>query len=164
LILGSVDVPVPEVVAESALRVELANGSRIIALPGSESTTRGYSAATLVVIDEAARVTDELIAAVRPTLATTNGLIVALSTPAGKRGWFSLEWASGIGWERTKITAEECPRISEEFLEDERRLLGEHVFGQEYRCEFYDPDTAVFATDLIERALSDDVKPLWRAA
>src|SRR5262245_52165102 len=42
--------------AESVLRAEFANGSRIIALPGSEKTTRGYSKAALIVLDEAARV------------------------------------------------------------------------------------------------------------
>ena len=59
--------------AESALRAELSNGSRIIALPGTERTIRGYAGADLVVIDEAARVEDELIAAMRPMLATSNG-------------------------------------------------------------------------------------------
>ena len=47
----------------------LANGSRIIALPGTEKTIRGYAAADLVVIDEAARVEDDLLTAVRPMLA-----------------------------------------------------------------------------------------------
>src|SRR2546427_4995411 len=46
--------------AESALRLELAHGSRIISLPGTESTIRGYSGVRLLVIDEAARVPDEL--------------------------------------------------------------------------------------------------------
>jgi tRNA(Met) C34 N-acetyltransferase TmcA len=76
----------PEARQESLTRMELANGSRIVSLPGSERTTRGYSAATLVVMDEAARVPDELLAAVRPMLATTSGRFFALSTPAGKRG------------------------------------------------------------------------------
>jgi hypothetical protein len=50
-------------------KLELANGSRILSLPGSERTVRGYAAADLVVIDEATRVDDELISAVRPMLA-----------------------------------------------------------------------------------------------
>lgn len=160
-ILKRVSVPVPEIAAESALRVELANGSRIIALPGSEATTRGYSAATLVVIDEAARVSDELIAAVRPALATTNGRIIALSTPAGRRGWFYEQWTRGDGWERTRITAADCPRITPGFLADERQQLGEFVFTQEYECEFVESDTAVFSSALIEAALTSDVAPLW---
>ena len=36
---------VPELRAESDLRAEMANGSRILALPGTERTIRGYAAA-----------------------------------------------------------------------------------------------------------------------
>ena len=80
---------------ESVLKVELENNSRIIALPGTEQTIRGYAAADLIVIDEAARVEDELLAAVRPMLATSNGKLIALTTPAGKRGWFFESWTQG---------------------------------------------------------------------
>ena len=160
-ILKRVALPVPCIVAESALRVELENGARIIALPGSEATTRGYFAATLVVIDEAARVADELIAAVRPALATTNGRIIALSTPAGRRGWYWEQWTRSEGWKRTRIAAVDCPRISAAFLADERQQLGEFVFTQEYECEFLDHVTAVFSSELIARALTTDVSPLW---
>lgn len=160
-ILKRVEVVVPPIVAESALRLELENGSRLIALPGSEATTRGYSAANLLVIDEAARVEDALIAAVRPSLATTGGPLIALSTPAGRRGWFHAEFTLGVDWFRTVVRASDCPRISPEFLEDERRMLGEHTYRQEYECEFFDPDTAVFSSEMIEAALSDEVEPLW---
>jgi hypothetical protein len=46
--------------AESALRYEFTNGSRMIALPGIEANVRGYSGVNLLVIDEAARVLDDL--------------------------------------------------------------------------------------------------------
>lgn len=162
--LSAEGVTLPAIVKESALRCELENGARIIALPGSETTVRGYAAATLVIIDEASRVPDELMAAIRPTLATTGGVTIALSTPAGKRGWFYLEFASGVGWERTRVTAADCGRISQEFLDDELRLLGPHIFDQEYGCEFFDPDSSVFSSDLIGRAISSEVKPLWSLA
>ncbi len=64
--------PVP-VAEESALRLSLVNGSRIIALPGSEATIRGYSGVRLLVIDEASRVDDGLYYAVRPMLAVSGG-------------------------------------------------------------------------------------------
>src|SRR3954469_5612339 len=48
------------VAAESALRIEFANGSRVVSLPGDEGTIRGFSGVTLLVIDEAARVPDDL--------------------------------------------------------------------------------------------------------
>ena len=114
----------PEAHQESLTRMELANGSRIVSLPGSEKTTRGYSAATLVIMDEAARVPDELLAAVRPMLATTSGRFFALSTPAGKRGWFYEAWSRGEGWERVTVKGTECPRILPAFLEEERSALG----------------------------------------
>src|SRR5262245_16270332 len=44
--------PVPTE-AESALRLELVNGSRIVSLPGTEATIRGYSGVRLLIIDEA---------------------------------------------------------------------------------------------------------------
>jgi hypothetical protein len=139
--------------------MELSNGSRIISLPGSEKTTRGYSAATLIVMDEASRVPDELLAAVRPMLATTAGRFFALSTPAGKRGWFYEEWDHGQGWEKIQVKAEDCPRIAPAFLEEERQVMGPLRFAQEYCCEFIDSETAVFNSDLIQRALRDDFQP-----
>ena len=154
----------PEAVLESVLRLELTNGSRVVALPATEATIRGYSAADMIVIDEAARCPDSLIAAARPMLATTGGDLIALSTPAGKRGWFYEQWHTGKGWTRYSVTADQCPRISPEFLEDERRELGELMFKQEYQCEFFDSETAVFPTELIDRAFSDEVEPLWGLA
>jgi hypothetical protein len=74
---------------ETALKIEFDNGGRIVALPGSERTVRGLSAASLVIVDEASRVADELLGAVRPMLAVTNGRMIALSTPAGRRGFFT---------------------------------------------------------------------------
>jgi hypothetical protein len=151
---------VPKIIAESAMRMELNNGSRIIALPGTELTIRGYSAAKCVIVDEAARVEDALFAAVRPMLATTRGRFVALTTPFGKRGWFHEAWMHGEGWERTKVTADQCPRIDPVWLADERRTIGPFQYDAEYGCEFTDVDSQ-FSSALIEAAISSEVQPLW---
>jgi hypothetical protein len=133
---------------ESALRLELQNGSRIISLPGQESTIRGYSGVSLLVIDEAARVEDPLYYSVRPMLAVSGGRMVCLSTPFGKRGFFHEEWQNGgTSWERTKITAAQCPRISPIFLEEERAALGDWWFRQEYGCEFVETVDNLFTYD-----------------
>jgi len=79
---------VPELRAESLTRAELANGSRVISLRGSEKTIRGFAGVKMIVLDEAARIEDDLIAAVRPMMATVDGSLIALSTSFGKRGWF----------------------------------------------------------------------------
>ena len=143
------------------MRLELSNGSRIIALPGTEGTIRGYSGAKTVIVDEASRVDNALFAAVRPMLATTNGRFVALTTPYGKRGWFYEAWEHGDGWDRTMVTAHDCPRIDPEWLDEERRLIGDWQFRQEYGCEFVDTDEQFFSSELIEAALTDEVAPLW---
>jgi hypothetical protein len=153
--------PVPEA-ERSALRLELANGSRLVSLPGSEKTVRGFSSVTLAVVDEAARVPDDLYRAVRPMLAVSGGRLVALSTPFGKRGWFHAEWMDAQNdWERVKVPATECSRISKEFLRTERMSLGQWWYRQEYECSFEDSVDAVFRYEDIHAALVDDVKPLW---
>jgi hypothetical protein len=147
---------------ESALRLELRNGSRIVSLPGDETTIRGYSGVRLLVVDEAARVPDDLYFSIRPMLAVSGGRLVCLSTPFGKRGFFYEAWAEGQGWQRVRITARECPRISAAFLEEERASMGEWWFRQEYECEFVDTSDQVFGHDLVMQALSAEVEPLFQ--
>jgi len=152
------DVPVEN---ESALRLELKNGSRIVSLPGTEETVRGYSGVALLIIDEAARVPDELYVAVRPMLAVSGGRLIALSTPFGRRGWFHREWAEGEGWERVRVTAEDCSRISAEFLTQERASMGDWAYRQEYDCQFVETEDAAFGHDLVRGALTHEVTPLF---
>ena len=141
----------------------LANGSRVEALPGSERTIRGFSGVDLLVLDEAARVDDGLYFAVRPMLAVSGGALMMLSTPAGRRGVFFEEWTEGAGWERYEVPAEECPRISGAFLEQERCSLPRRVFDQEYRCVFVETEDAVFSFEDVAGALDPGVTPLFGA-
>ena len=64
----------------------LPNGSRIVGLPGMEATVRGFSAVSLMLIDEASRVDDAMYKALRPMLAVGQGDLWLMSTPCGKRG------------------------------------------------------------------------------
>ena len=144
---------------ETMTRLELENGSRIISLPGSERTIRGLASVDLIVLDEAARVDDELLAAIRPMLAVSNGSLFALTTPAGKRGWFYEQWLRGIGWQRISIKSTECSRIDPQFLEQEREALGPLLFGQEYLCEFHDAENAAFLSELIDAAFVGSFEP-----
>jgi phage FluMu gp28-like protein len=148
---------------ESVLRVELSTGSRVIALPSSETTIRGYAAVDLVIIDEAARVPDELIQAVRPMRATSagGGRLIGLSTPRGRRGWFFDAWHGDGDWNRVRVTTDMCPRISQEFLDSELRELGAQRFAEEFGLEFLEADDAVFPTAVIDAAFTADVERLW---
>jgi hypothetical protein len=153
--------PVPAL-SETATQLQLANGSRIISLPGTEATIRGYSGVKLLVIDEASRVPDALYYSVRPMLAASRGRLVVLSTPFGRRGFFFEEWENGgPDWDRVRVTAADCPRIPPDFLEEERRALGERWYKQEYFCSFEDAVDAVFSQADIAAAMQGDVRPLF---
>jgi hypothetical protein len=152
-------------VRESALQFQLANGSRVVSLPGdSEATVRGYSNVRLLVIDEASRVDDGLYFSVRPMLAVSGGQLVALSTPFGRRGWFWQEWSEGREWQKVCVTADQCPRIGREFLAEEERSMGPRWFAQEYHCSFESAVDAVFSYSDIQAALSPEVRPLFHLA
>jgi hypothetical protein len=146
------------------LGMELSNGSRIEALPGTERTIRGFSGVDLLIVDEAARVDDGLYHAVRPMLAVSGGRLLMLSTPYGKRGVFFEAWSGLEDWQRFEVPAREVARIPETFLEEERAALPERVFRQEYACEFVDTDDAVFGYDLVHAAVTDNVTPLFGEA
>jgi len=138
--------------------LKLTNDSRIEALPGTEKTIRGFSGVDLLIVDEAARVSDELYFAIRPMLAVSAGQLLALSTPFGTRGWWYEAWRGPEAWERYEVTAEECPRISEAFLEEERRTLGPWWFEQEYECKFLDAETQVFNRTDVDAMFAEEVE------
>jgi hypothetical protein len=139
------------------LGMNLASGSRIEALPGTEKTIRGFSGVDLLIVDEAARVADELYYTVRPMLAVSGGRLMMLSTPFGKRGVFYEEWTQGERWERYEVPATECPRIPPAFLEEERQAMPEWWFAQEYLCEFRETEDQIFSHAMIEAARDDEV-------
>jgi hypothetical protein len=139
---------------DNALELVLENGSRIVSLPGSEGTVRGFAAVDLLLIDEASRVPDELYAAVRPMLAVADrARIVAASTPFGMRGWWWEAWdQGGDAWERYRVPATEVQRISAEFLAEELAALGRWWYGQEYLCEFVEASGQLFRQSDIDAA------------
>ncbi len=150
----------PQIGEESNLRLELSNGSRIISLPGSEQTVRGFSSVGLLIVDEAAVCEDSLFYSIKPMLAISNGRIILLSTPRGKRGFFHDVWTNGeTDWHRTRITAQECPRISAAWLENERKTIPDFWFKQEFLCQFVETIDSVFNFDDVQSALSDTLEP-----
>jgi hypothetical protein len=155
-------VDAPRATQETALQLRFDSGSRIVALPGKAPTVRGFSGAALLVIDEASWVTDDLYQAVRPMIAVSGGRLALLSTPFGKRGFFHHEWTEGgPDWHRAKVTAYQCPRMSKEWLDAERERIGDWWFKQEYLCEFLETLDQVFAYDDIQRALDNNIQPLF---
>ena len=152
----------PERTEDSKQFMTLSNGSRIVSLPGKESSVRGYSAPSLIIEDESAQCEDELYFAVRPMLIVSKGDIMLMSTPRGKRGHFFREWEKGgDAFERIEIPATECPRIGKEDLERERERIGDFWFKQEYMCQFLEAEGQLFSYEDIEAMHSADVRPFF---
>lgn len=150
-------VPSVEVAGNKA---RFSNGSRLLALPSSVDSIRGY-AAKRVIIDEAAFTGDDVLAKVAPMLSTTRGQLICPSTPNGARGWFYERWKDPAGWRCLRVDADQLTRINAADLKRQRNILGEFKFRQEYGLEFLDGAHQFFPTELIIRAKRDTGGALW---
>ncbi len=152
----------PELTEDNKLSLQLGNGSRIVSLPSTDGTIRGFSGVSLIIEDEAARVPDSLYMAIRPMLAVSGGRLILMSTPFGKRGHFFQAWTQeGKHWQQIEIKATDCTRIKPEFLEEEQASLGDWWYRQEYLCEFVETLDQVFNYKNIMQAITPDVLPLF---
>lgn len=149
-------------IRDNLSEIEWENGSRLLSLPDAQRGVVGFTP-SLIVIDEASRVSDPLYKSVRPMLALGASLIT-LSTPYGKRGWFFDTWTDSArlaAFKWWRVTWRHCPRITPEFIAEERIELGDRWFRQEWETSFEDNIDAVFSADVIEGAREDDIKPLF---
>lgn len=155
--------PVPARSATASSLV-LTSGARVVALPGeTDRTIKGFSAPGLIVIDEAARVSDVVFFALRPMLAVSRGTLICLSTPWGRRGAFFESWEGGEDWHRVRVTWRDVPRFDPDFIAEERRVMPRLFFESEYSTLFVDTEDQVFASEDVDRSLVDFVEPLvWQ--
>ncbi len=145
---------------DSGSELLLENGSRIVSLPGTESTTRGFAAARLVILDEAARVPDEIFAGVLPMVAS-DGVLMALSTPWGRRGWFfELNQDVQNGWQKHKVTCYESGQYAPERIAEMKSTVGSFMFASDYECVFGDTDSQMFGTEIVRACMSDLLVPM----
>jgi hypothetical protein len=83
-----------------------------------------------------------------------------MSTPFGKRGHFHKIWTEERDlWESYEIPAEECPRITPEFLAEEMRT--NPWYEQEYHCRFMETEDQYFSNETIKMMFDTDIEPLW---
>ena len=184
------DLHIPRLTHDGSYEKQFENRSRIVALPGSERSVRGYSAPKTIIIDEAAQVQDSTVYAMRPMMIGADTELFMLSTPRGKRGYFYRQWDKGKYWKKILVRiawdlknsklvpampeaefhakmlkqgvlAYYSPRHTLVELQEELESMDELWFRQEYLCEFVDELTMVFATELVSQAMSDEVKPLF---
>lgn len=145
---------------ESMLRLKLANGSQIIALPGGdEHSIRGFPGVRLLNIDEASFTSDLLYWSASPMIAVSGGLITALGTAWTRQGWFySAIFGDDPAWERTIVTADDVPRLwtDPDFLPSELRSMGEDVYRREYYCEPSEIQARLWSDEILANVLVED--------
>ncbi|MBA6316993.1 hypothetical protein FLV31_19685, partial [Cellulophaga baltica] len=110
-----------------------------------------------LIVDEAAMVDSQVIfESLLPTLTTTNGWTLFISTPKGYNWFYDLfVYAQSFAghpdypyltqyaaWQLP--TWEANPTISPEFFEQQRRIMPERVYRQEYGAEFLADSGSVF--------------------
>jgi len=129
----------------------LPNGSRIVGIAAREAAVRGYTA-DFVFLDEAARISDEVIDAFAPVVAVRKGDWWMASTPHGKRGRFWEIWTYGEGADLLKVSApaSENPRIDPAFVEGLRREKGAQYVRQEFECQFEENGTFLLSGDDVD--------------
>lgn len=133
--------------------LRLPNGSRLVARPAISRTSRGYSQARLIIVDEAAFVPDGIFRAITPSLGISRGSLWVLSTPHGQAGEFARFWHDpDSGFARFRITADQCPRFTPEFLAAERTLHGELSYAQEYLCQFVSQGVQLVTREQVQAA------------
>lgn len=149
----------PGLIEDTQTSLVLTNGSRIICLPGHPDWIRGYSAPRLVIIDEAARASDELFTAVSPMLATNpKAQLILLSTPAGARGRF-FEAMHSFDYERYTVPATKCGRIPQSEIDVAKRE-DPFRFRQELLCEFLGEANSLFTPEQLEALVNPNLAAL----
>lgn len=105
------------------------------------------------ILDEAAKMDEQVYASARTTVTVTRAPIIGISTPRGKNWFYSrcmaakeeMEWALANGQNPTKLflTAPsfDNPKVSAEAVEEARKALPDRLFRQYYLAEFVDDGT-----------------------
>ena len=134
--------------------IQLKNGSKIYALPAGTSGQgiRGYTI-DLLICDEAAYIGEDVFTAVVPALAITKGVIWLLSTPRGREGYF-YSCFNDDTYTKFHIRWDECPRISREFIAQQKKKMTTLQFEQEFGAEFLDELRQFFPTLLIQKCMN----------
>jgi len=141
--------------SDNVYALELENGSRVLALPGDDETIRGLTVDGWIVADEAARLPEQIIAALHPMRARCpQARFVMLSTAGTRTDPFWTAWSDEDDmWLRLKATADSPdPPFTAEFLEQQKRTLGEEAYNREYLGIPGGGQGALFTWDLYDRA------------
>lgn len=146
---------------DTQTEIRFRNDSKIIVLPASSTSLRGWTA-HLLLVDEAAYVPRVSWEAIVPTTAATGGEIWCLTSAGSPSGWlYEIVTDTDVfpDWDRHLITAHDVPRIRADFLAAERRRLPRAVFQREYECEFTGAENGLFDPAAVGDAFAPEDRP-----
>lgn len=116
----------------------LPNGSRIVAIPHTETTSLGRTANVLIV-DEAAVVKDSVFYAIGAVVSRAHGRMWLLSTPSRQAGFFYNFWHDkDSGFHKVLSPVSDCPEIDPQYLAMLRRA-SPTKYAQQFECQFTQP-------------------------
>lgn len=128
------------------------NGSRIVAIPHNADTSAGRTA-DILVIDEAARVSDKVFFSVSRFIARTGGAIWLLSTPHRQVGFFYNHWHDhDPRWTRIFSNVHDCPDIDPDYLALQR-TIDPHGYRTDFECQFVQPPEYLVSREMIDRLI-----------
>jgi len=142
-------------IKNNVFELELANGARVLALPGGEDSIRGHTVDGWIVVDEAAFMTDGFIAALRPMRAQRpEARFVMLSTANTRTDPFWSPWETGgQSWTRIQVTVDKDPTLYPQgFLDEEREQIGEDAYKREFLGIPAGGPVSPFTWDYFDRA------------
>ena len=149
----------PAAVSEQALQLKLGPpvNSFIAAIPGSESTTRGYASVSCLVTDESQFLEDTLWYSLTPATSTVPASkIICIGTPHGKRGYFHHTFTEKNNWLKFEVKSEDVERIPKAWLAEERARLGA-FYPRAYEVSWDSlGGGGIFRPEAIRRCITND--------
>lgn len=142
--------------------VRFRNGSRIVMLPNSPQLLRGYTA-NQVICDEAAFFRDDDLVfynVLYPMLATTDGVLIASSTPWSKDSIF-YRMNQSEEFSKHVTTCEDVVKsglIKQEFIEEMKLQLPFERFQREFMAEFVEDIDAWLSQSLIVQCIDSKLQ------
>jgi phage FluMu gp28-like protein len=140
------------------------NGSQIVALPNSPNLLRGYTASN-VICDEAAFFReDELVfySVLFPMLQTTQGTLIASSTPWGKDSTF-YRFTQDLAFKKHWIKIDDVVKAgltTQAFVDEMKQRTPTERFRREYLAEFVEDELAYYPTKLITQCQDSELVPI----
>ena len=133
--------------------IRFKNGSRIVALPNSPQLLRGYTASQ-VITDESGFFKDDRLVfynVLYPMLSTTDGTLIASSTPWSKDSVF-YRMCQAPEFSKHTVTCEDVVRsglVKQSFIDEMRSQLPFERFQREFMSEFVEDIDAWLTQSLI---------------